>query len=81
MNDLKKLIRADEVIAQVGFCKSWLYQQIALNQFPAPIKIGGRAVAWDQDEVQLWIEEKLAAGKAKTQGNCQPTEERTEAVA
>ena len=38
-----------------GIPRSTLYAMIADDQFPKPIKIGERAVAWIETEVHDWI--------------------------
>ena len=57
------LIRLPEVSRQVGLGKSAIYELIAANAFPAPIKLG-RYSRWSQNEVQSWVEQQKAARKA-----------------
>ncbi|WP_158150820.1 helix-turn-helix transcriptional regulator [Pantoea ananatis] len=52
----KKLIRLSAVINKTGYSKSWIYKLIRLKQFPQPIKIGSRAVAFIEGEIDEWIE-------------------------
>lgn len=54
------LIKLPEVIRQVGFSKSTIYELIASDSFPAPTKLG-RFSRWSQNEVQAWIEAQKAA--------------------
>lgn len=49
------LLRAPQVIARTGMKRSTLYQAIQRGDFPAPRKIGRRAVAWPSDAVDAWI--------------------------
>ncbi|MGC1070896.1 helix-turn-helix transcriptional regulator [Pantoea agglomerans] len=51
-----KLIRLSAVINKTGYSKSWIYKLIRNKQFPQPIKIGSRAVAFIEGEVDEWIE-------------------------
>lgn len=51
-----KLIRLSEVMNKTGYSKSWIYKLIKKNQFPRPIKIGTRAVAFIDREIEEWIE-------------------------
>lgn len=51
------LIKLPEVIRQVGFSKSTIYELIASDAFPAPTKLG-RYSRWSQKEVQEWVENK-----------------------
>jgi prophage regulatory protein len=56
-----KLLRLPEVKLLVGLSRSTLYLKIARGEFPAPIKLGGRAVAWIAHEIQDWVETRIAA--------------------
>ena len=51
-----KLIRLPAVIERTGFSRSWIYELINQKQFPQPIKIGSRAVAFIEGEIDEWIE-------------------------
>ncbi|MGG6136315.1 helix-turn-helix transcriptional regulator [Pantoea allii] len=51
-----KLIRLPAVIERTGFSRSWIYELINQKQFPQPIKIGSRAVAFIESEIDQWIE-------------------------
>lgn len=57
------LIKLPEVLRQVGLGKSAVYEMIAAETFPAPIKLG-RYSRWSQQEVQDWITEQKAARMA-----------------
>ena len=51
-----RLLRKPAVLASVGFSNSELYRRIKEGTFPAPVKIGVRAVAWRDSDVDRWIE-------------------------
>lgn len=51
-----RLIRLPEVLNRTGYGKAWIYHLINQNLFPAPIKIGSRAVAFIESEVDEWIQ-------------------------
>ena len=55
-----KVLRLPVVIDRVGLGSSFIYLLIQRGEFPKPIKIGARAVAWIEPEVDVWIEERLA---------------------
>jgi prophage regulatory protein len=44
-----------------GLGRSTVYNYIAENQFPKPVSLGLRAVAWVESEVQDWILERIEA--------------------
>ena len=50
-----KLMRLKEVMQATGLGRSTLYKYMAAGQFPEPVPLGGRSVAWVQDEVDNWI--------------------------
>ncbi|EAM3719460.1 AlpA family transcriptional regulator [Salmonella enterica subsp. enterica serovar 4,12:d:-] len=52
----QSLIRLPEVLKRTGFGKAWIYRLISEGRFPAPVKIGVRAVAFVESEIDEWIE-------------------------
>lgn len=54
-----RLIRMPEVLSKTGFKKSWVYLLISSNSFPKPIKIGARAIAFVEAEIDEWVEERI----------------------
>lgn len=54
-----RLIRLREVLAATGLARSTLYLLISQNKFPKPVKLTERTVAWPQDEIQEWIDERI----------------------
>ncbi|MBA0207964.1 helix-turn-helix transcriptional regulator [Pectobacterium brasiliense] len=51
-----RLIRLSEVLERTGFGKAWIYRLISQNRFPQPVKIGIRAVAFVESEIDEWIQ-------------------------
>jgi prophage regulatory protein len=47
------------VSVRTGLSTGSIYKQIRLGLFPRGIKLTARATGWDEDAVQLWIDEKL----------------------
>ncbi|AJR00846.1 Transcriptional regulator, AlpA like [Enterobacteriaceae bacterium bta3-1] len=57
MNTINQsLIRLPEVLKRTGFGKAWIYRLISEGRFLAPVKIGVRAVAFVESEVDEWIQ-------------------------
>ncbi|MCG7592198.1 MULTISPECIES: AlpA family transcriptional regulator [unclassified Halomonas] len=54
-----RLIRIKDVMDRTGLARSTVYKYISLRQFPQPIKLGTRAVAWVEREVEAWICESI----------------------
>ncbi|EAS1727465.1 AlpA family transcriptional regulator [Salmonella enterica] len=61
----KSFIRLPEAKRRTGYGKAWIYKLIAQGRFPAPVKIGSRAVAFVESEVDEWITERIAARDKK----------------
>lgn len=54
-----RLIRMPEVLSKTGFKKSWIYLLISNNSFPKPIKMGARAIAFVEAEIDEWVEDRI----------------------
>lgn len=63
-NKTPRFLRLPEVKRQVGLGRSAIYDAISKSNFPAPIKVGKRAVAWLSTDIDSWIEGRVAATKA-----------------
>ncbi|TVP83724.1 MAG: AlpA family phage regulatory protein [Thioalkalivibrio sp.] len=50
-----RLIRSKEVQAITGLPKSSLHNMARAGSFPAPLKLGARAVAWRESDVDEWL--------------------------
>ena len=48
-------LRRADVEAATGLSRSSLYAMMAAGEFPRPIRIGKRAVAWSQSSVEEWL--------------------------
>ena len=60
----KRIIRLPIVEERTGLSRSSIYSGIAAGTFPAQIPLGPRAVAWDEAEVDAWIEARIAEAQA-----------------
>jgi prophage regulatory protein len=49
------LLRRPEVERLSGLSRSTLYALVAKGQFPAPVRIGIRAVAWRTSDLDAWL--------------------------
>ena len=61
----QSLIRLPEVLKRTGFGKAWIYRLISEGRFPAPVKIGVRAVAFVESEVDEWILSVIETNRIK----------------
>ena len=58
-NQNTRLIRFPEVMNRTGYGKAWIYRLINEGLFPQPIKIGSRAIAFVESEVDEWISQRI----------------------
>lgn len=59
----KSLIRIEEVQRRTGYSKPWIYRLLKEKRFPASIKIGARAVAFIESEIDEWINQRIAESR------------------
>lgn len=57
-------LRLPEVRLLTGLSKTSLYALIRENNFPAPVRLGPRAVAWVRSEVRQWAVERVLASRS-----------------
>lgn len=60
------ILRRREVEARTGLSRSTIYLRVAERSFPSPIKLGGRAVGWVEDEIETWLQQQVAASRKAT---------------
>ena len=58
-----RILRRQLVEAQTGLSRSKIYDLVAREEFPRPVKIGARAVGWIEADIAAWINEKIEAAK------------------
>lgn len=72
INDIKsgvilkaKLLRIKDLTSALGLSRSHIYKLSKEGKFPKPIPIveGGVAVGWLAEEIQDWLDERIAARK------------------
>lgn len=54
-NNQDALLRRPQVESLTGLSRSTLYLFIQKRNFPAPVRLGLRSVAWRESEVLQWI--------------------------
>ena len=52
------LLRRPEVEARTGLSKSTIYAWIERGDFPQPVKLGTRLVAWRESDITAWLESR-----------------------
>ena len=55
------MLRIREVCRRTGLSKSQVHRLIAELDFPQPIRLSKRAVAWVAGDVEAWLQTRIAA--------------------
>lgn len=55
-----KLLRINEVIATTRLGKTTIYGMIKTSEFPKPIPLGKRTVAWLDSDIQKFVENRIS---------------------
>ena len=49
---------------RTGYGKAWIYVLISRNEFPKPVKIGSRSIAFVESEIDRWVLSKITKSRA-----------------
>lgn len=52
------LLRLPEVLRRTGRSRAGIYDLMSRGEFPLPVRVGAKAVAWKLSSVQAWIESR-----------------------
>jgi prophage regulatory protein len=58
-----RLLRLADVRQRVPYSRSTIYQKISRGEFPKPIGIGERAVAWLESDIDAWIASRVEGAR------------------
>lgn len=56
----EQLLRLPSVIELTGLSKGEIYRRLARDEFPLPLRLGRRAIAFDANEIQRWLGAQIA---------------------
>ncbi|MGE6606612.1 helix-turn-helix transcriptional regulator [Halomonas sp. NPDC076908] len=59
----KTLIKRREVLARTALANSTLYRLMKDGTFPQSVQIGPRSVAWVEDEIDQWIQQRIESAQ------------------
>ena len=51
----EEILRKPRVLALIGIGNTSLYAAIKRGDFPAPVKLGVRAVGWRRSDIENWL--------------------------
>jgi len=56
----ERFVALPEVRRLVVLSKTEIYRRMARGEFPRPVSLGGRRVAWLASEVERWMQARVA---------------------
>lgn len=59
--DYTTMIRIGEVCRRTGLSKSQIHRLISNATFPSSVKLGLRAAAWVERDVEKWLQDQISA--------------------
>jgi len=54
-----RMLRLPDIKFLTGLSRSTIYLRISTGDFPKPIPLGGRAVGWDEKEIEEWLQQQI----------------------
>jgi len=55
-----RFIRLQDVIEKTGLPRASIYKRMKVGLFPKSVAVGGRAVAWIEQEILDWMADRVA---------------------
>lgn len=56
-----RILRRPHVEACTGLSRSTIYEWMKRGEFPAPVKLGVRAVGWRESDIEAWLQAREQA--------------------
>jgi prophage regulatory protein len=63
---MQLILRLPQVVATTGVPRSSVYERVKAGTFPAPVKIGKRAIGWRTADITAWLDSLKSAGAGVT---------------
>jgi prophage regulatory protein len=57
------LLRRPQVEARTGISRSTIYLWMKTGDFPLPVKLGTRLVAWRESDITAWLDSRIRGVK------------------
>ncbi len=54
LTDIDPLLSIADVRSRLGVSRSFVYDKVARQEFPTPVKVGARAIRFRQSDVAAW---------------------------
>jgi|AntDeeMinimDraft_4_1070355.scaffolds.fasta_scaffold00746_7 prophage regulatory protein len=62
---MSNLIRKKTVLQRCAMSNSTLYRMIESGDFPPPVQVSKRSVAWVEHEIDEWIQQRMEFSRVK----------------
>ncbi|TQI79316.1 AlpA family transcriptional regulator [Serratia fonticola] len=59
----QSFIRLPDVQRRTGYSKAWIYRLMSQGKFPTSVKIGSRAIAFVESEIDEWVNQRIAESR------------------
>ena len=57
---LQRLYRFPDVVKMIGLCRTTIYEMFSRGEFPKPVRLSGRAIAWRENDLRDWINSRAS---------------------
>lgn len=57
------MLRVGEVCRRTGLSKSQIHRLVGDLDFPEPVKLSKRAVAWVAGDIESWLQQRITAAR------------------
>jgi prophage regulatory protein len=58
---VEEILRKRRVLSVIGMGNTWLNDSVKRKEFPAPVKLGARAIGWRRSDVEAWLADRQSA--------------------
>ncbi|MEN7528138.1 AlpA family transcriptional regulator [Cupriavidus sp. DL-D2] len=59
--ETERFMRLPEVVAVCGLPASSIYDRMRRGEFPKPVPLAGKSVAWLSSEIRQWMQSRIAS--------------------
>jgi prophage regulatory protein len=58
---VEEILRKRRVLSVIGMGNTLLHDAVKRKEFPAPVRLGARAVGWKRSDVEAWVANRQSA--------------------
>jgi len=58
---MQRMLRLPQVLDRTGLSRATVYKWIDRDEFPRPVKLGVRLIAWRESDIEEWLETRTSA--------------------